>query len=334
MKKLILLAIAFVFISFDTEAQGVKKYATLEHFTNTRCSICAGRNSAMFSTIANYPDKLHHIAYHPSVPYTTCVFYQHNTSGNNARALYYDILGTPRIAINGTMQSLVGSALLPETNLTAAFNQLSPIEVVVSETEGTTRSVTVEVKTHGDAPVGNLRLLVAVAEKIVNYNAPNGESVHHNVFRTFLSDNAGDVYSPAASGESVLFNYTYEINAEWGADQAYVLAYVQDMDTGEIYNSGTKFDEVLTSNVEVEKNEVFTVFPNPTMSSATINFTTQKESKSTLSILNTAGQLIDSKIISTNTQAFDLDLENYPKGLYFLKIENEDSVAIKRLVKN
>ena len=333
MKNFILLAIAFVFISFDAEAQGVKKYATLEHFTNTRCTICSSRNPTMFSTIANYPDQLHHIAYHPAVPYTTCAFYQHNTAGNNARALYYNILGTPRIAVNGTMQPVSGT-LLPEANLTAEFNQLSPIEVVVSETVDATRAVTVEVKTHGDAPTGNLRLLVAVAEKIVNYDAPNGETVHHNVFRTFLSDNTGDIYTPAASGESVVFNYSYEIDADWLADEAYVLAYVQDMDTGEIYNSGTKFDEVSVSNVEVKKEETFTVFPNPTNSNATINFSAAKESKSTLSILNTAGQLIDSKIITTNTRSLDLDMENYPKGLYFIKIENEDTVAIERLVKN
>ncbi|MCB9295389.1 MAG: hypothetical protein H6559_20035 [Lewinellaceae bacterium] len=60
------------------------------------------RQSGFYNTIAGYEADVHHIAYHPSVPYSSCIFYQANTEENSARASYYSIFSTPRVFFNGT----------------------------------------------------------------------------------------------------------------------------------------------------------------------------------------------------------------------------------------
>ena len=96
--------IFFTLVSLALSAQtSVKKYVLLEHFTNSKCSVCASKNPAFFTLIDQYPNDVHHVSIHPSTPYSTCVFYQSNTTENEARADFYNIPGTPRVAVNGTL---------------------------------------------------------------------------------------------------------------------------------------------------------------------------------------------------------------------------------------
>ena len=87
-------------MTFPVIAQ-VEQKVIIEHFTNTRCGICASRNPAFYQTLAYYPQALH-IAYHPSSPYSSCAFNMHNSSENDQRTYFYNIYGgTPRAVIQG-----------------------------------------------------------------------------------------------------------------------------------------------------------------------------------------------------------------------------------------
>ena len=82
-------------IMFSSYSQ-VEKTVVVEHFTNTKCGICASKNPAFYDVLNDYPNVLH-IAYHPSSPYSTCAFSMHNHAENDARANYYGVYGpTPQ----------------------------------------------------------------------------------------------------------------------------------------------------------------------------------------------------------------------------------------------
>jgi hypothetical protein len=220
MKKTILLLL-WVLTGLSVATAQAPKYVLLEHFTNTRCSVCGGANPSFYQNIGiNSNTKLHHISIHSSIPYSACVFYQANTTPQDARAGFYNVPGTPRVA------------------------SCSPIQVKVTETNngGSSRSASIQVKSLGAPPSGNYRLLVAVVEKDVYYNAPNGESVHHNVFRQFLTETAGNPLNLAVQGSETAVNFNYSINANWVANEVYVLAWLFDEATKAVLNSGTKFD--------------------------------------------------------------------------------------------
>ncbi len=243
MKKTILLLI-WVLTGLSVATAQAPKYVLMEHFTNTRCGICGGTNPTFYQNVGiNSNTKLHHISIHSSIPYSSCVFYQANTTPQDARAAFYSVPGTPRAAINGNSTISVGS--ISATTIDNAYcANCSPIQVKVSETNNgdNSRTANIQVKSLGAPPSGNYRLLVAVVEKNVNYNAPNSESAHHNVFRQFLTTTAGNSLSLAAQGSETAVNFNYSIDANWVANEVYVLAWLFDETTKAVLNSGTKFD--------------------------------------------------------------------------------------------
>ena len=140
MKKLYLLLFAILTICGISEAQSsAKRYILVEHFTNSRCSVCASRNPDLFAVIDDYPDDVHHISYHPPIPYLDCIFYQANPEGNSDRAGYYGVNGTPVAYMLGELPT--GSGLLERPALEAELGKASPIEIIVEEVGVVNRTV-------------------------------------------------------------------------------------------------------------------------------------------------------------------------------------------------
>jgi hypothetical protein len=265
MKKNISVSVFLLLAASFVTAQ-VPKYVLFEHFTNTRCGVCGGSNPTFYQNInINNNPKLHHVTIHPSIPYSACVFYQANMTEQNARATFYNLPGTPRVSVNGATTMSVSN-----TNAATIDNAYcatcSPIEVRVTEqNNGSNRSASVQIKSVGAPPSGNYRLFAAIVEKNVYYNAPNTETVHHNVFRQFLTTSTGDAVSLAAQGSQTNVNFNYTINSNWVANEIYVLAWLYDATTNTVVNSGTKFDaqtiipvelSAWTGRIEGDKNRL------------------------------------------------------------------------------
>lgn len=327
MKKSLLLSLAFAFIAISSNGQEVKRYLTFEHFTNTLCGLCSSKNPAFFSKIDQYPNDVHHMSIHPPVPYTACVFYQHNVNDNAARANYYAVSGTPKVFLDGTA---TGSQMITDEQLNEALGKTSPIGIAVTETMGATREVTVDVLSFGDVPTANYKLYVAVVEKLVNYNAPNGEDEHHNVFRQYLA--AGDSFTPAANGDGVTLTYNYSMDSDWVEDQMYVLAYLQNDDTKEILNSGTRFDEALpTSNKNLSPTTLdISVSPNPTDGLLLVDLKDNATQDATLSLIDMNGKIV--WMTSSADPIQRIDLTGFVKGIYFVNVKSNEKTSIKKII--
>lgn len=238
------------------------RYATLELFTNTPCPICASQNPGLFNRLANYEGQYHLIGFYPGSPYSSCIFYQANIPQNTARVQHYtgNIFGSPTVALNGIdFKSSNGVNTTVLDNLTGGTSWLY---IDVDETTGTNRSVTIDMQDVVGGSLNTGRLYAVIVEKEILYNAPNGETVHHNVFRRFLTDVSGEEVD-LSSGQ-VTKSYTYDVNAAWNADETYVIAWLMDPATKEIYNSGTRFDADFTSAINpVQPLSALSIYPNP-----------------------------------------------------------------------
>ena len=104
MKKIFSILTALVAFNQCAMAQ-VPKKVIVEHFTNTKCSVCASRNPGFYTNL-NAQSGVIHLAIHPSSPYAACVLSMHNPVENDGRTNYYSIYGgTPRLVIQGTVIS-------------------------------------------------------------------------------------------------------------------------------------------------------------------------------------------------------------------------------------
>lgn len=89
--------------------------------------------------------------------------------------------------------------------------------------------------------------------------------------------------------------------------------------------SGTDISEVVENQIQV--------FPNPTTGIVNVAFTGHYEA-ATLRISNYQGQIIETQNLGAlrGTQQFQLSLEGYAPGVYYLRIDTHEDVRIKKIV--
>lgn len=318
----------------------VNKNIIVEHFTNTRCSICANRNPGFYTNFNNQTNAIH-LSVHPSAPYSNCVLNQHNVSENDARTNYYGIYGsTPRLVINGVV--IAASVNYGDAAMFTPYqNQTSPAEIKIEQQKFGTDSIqtTVTVYTVGSHNLDSLSLFISMVEDVVFYNAPNGESTHRDVFRKALTSATGmDILLPAAIGDSLSYSFTQTVDSDWDVDQMYVLAMVQEKANKALVQAQS-IDPDSTSttvvgaptSITTTQNEAFevSIFPNPSQNFVNVsieNLGIQSE----LQVWNINGQLVQNHVFE---QTLELDLRNLAKGIYFVKIQNEKGSYTKKLIK-
>ena len=322
MKKLFAFALLLGAITTSFGQVTAKKYLLIEHFTNSNCGICANKNPVFFNLInqAQYADDVHHVSIHPMFPYSSCVFYQANTTENSAWTNLYPVAGTPSIALNGAYQN-PSTPILTEAKLQTYLNQTSPLHLKVTETgPNNARQVKVTAQALDAIPTGNYKLFVAVVEKKVNQTPGNGESVHHNVFGR----------RPPAAGETVEYDFNFSISNNWKADEIYVLAFVKEVNTKAVLNSGTRFDPVLSSTSDLLAKPI-RIFPNPVAETAMMDLGTDQPEAVELFSLN--GQRVAAEFQAQGSLV-SLGTTKLPAGIYLVKVTGAQGVYSGKFVKH
>ena len=325
MHKKFLLA-TVLFFSLKIFAQSPKTIL-VEHFTNTKCSICANRNPGFYSTLANYPQVIH-IAFHPSSPYSQCFFSLQNPIENDARTNFYGAYGsTPKFVLNGKLLPSSNPAIT-NTTIDTALNQTSPVEISATEELIGTDSVKsrVVVRTTGSIAATEFLLFAGVAQDTVQYTGSNGESLHHDVFRKALTKVTGDTIQIPAINDSLVFNFAYKIQNGWREPNLATIAFVQLANTKQVLNAAKshRVVTVVSSVNEINENE-FSVYPNPTNSELVIS-NYQLLIAQPVMIFDLEGRKIMEQKILQNR----IDVSELANGIYFLKIGN----TVKKIVKN
>ena len=312
-------------ISVSLFAQETKKMVLLEHFTNTRCGICANKNPAFFSLIQQYPDDVIHIAYHHPFPYTNCELYLYDQSGNSARSSYYGFSGSPRLAMNGAEVS-VGASLLSQSSLDAEITLMSQVTVSLDMVnDGTNLNSQVKIENLGLSAAGEYRVFVMVVEKELNYSAPNGEEVHYDVFRAFASSESGDIVDMTLTSQTLDFQTSIPVNTQ--LDQLEMIAFVQNMDTGEMMNAGSSANG-LTTVKKITTDALFNVFPNPASDNIRIELP-NTDNMMNLKIINIEGKELYHEYVR---ESKSLNLNFLASGIYFIKMETETQIQNTKLI--
>ena len=312
--RYVLLLLVFVLSEINLNAQGAVKYPLLEHFTNTRCPICGARNPDFHAARANYRSDVLHISYHPSAPYPNCVLHQNNPEGNSSRFDYYRPPGTPTVYLDGKIQS--GGNMLRPSDVDAAIQSRSFFELEVTRSLSSGMlSAEVDVSTLGDVPSGtSYRIYVAAVERELEYNAPNGESTHYNVFRAFLSDREGETFTPAENGSSVSWTGSVEIHPDWVEEEMYILAFIENTTDAEIENAGSSLNSTTSTALELT-SKGFSLFPNPAADRVNIS----GGSVARWELYSIAGaRLFEGGPLQNRS----ISLAAHPAGPYILRLQN------------
>ncbi|MBK7426668.1 MAG: Omp28-related outer membrane protein [Saprospiraceae bacterium] len=325
--------ISFIVLLFANSitAQSAKKYILLEQFSNSFCSICANRIPQFRSNLQGFEDDYHLISFFAPSPYPACIYYNANKPQNDARISYYGILGTPTVHVNGIKVNQ-GSSIVPVAVLEELSDDTSPIGLVVSNvSNGNSFDVSVKVMSHGELPVlpggGSYVLHAIVVETlVVGGPLPNYQN-HHNVFRTMLTPNTGAPFMAANAGEEVSYNFTFQPESNWNADSLVVIAFVQEVSTKDILNSGSNLDPVNTSVKETEQFG-FSISPNPAKDFLRID-PGNDSSNFDFEIFD-----VNARVIQSGTFSGELiDVSKLPAGQFWIGIRSGTKAGVMPFVK-
>ncbi len=305
------------------------KTVLIEHFTNTKCSICAQRNPGFYNVLSGYPQVIH-IAFHPSSPYSSCYFNLQNVTENDDRTRFYGLYGsTPQYVLNGKRLPAANPAIY-NTTIDTALNQTSPIEIGATEELVGSDSVNVRVvvRTTGVITAGELLLFAGVAQDTVQYSAGNGEQLHHDVFRKALTKAKGDTIQTPALNDSLVLFFHYKIKNGWREPNLNTIAWVQFANTGQVLNAAKsqRIANVVSGINGAKKASLFAVYPNPFTREMQITGYDAK-TENTIEVFDILGSKIFTDKITTAT--FKIETADWKPGLYLVRMGN----TVKRIIK-
>ncbi|WP_317899602.1 T9SS type A sorting domain-containing protein [Aurantibacillus circumpalustris] len=324
MKKSILYLFAFT-VFIDLVGAQVPKKVIVEHFTNTKCSICASRNPGFYSNLNNQNGVIH-LAIHPSSPYPACVLSQHNVSENDARTNYYGVYGgTPRLVIQGVVIASTadyGSASI----FTPYLSQNTPASIRITQTKFANDSIhsRIVVKTEALHNLGALKLFVCLTEDTVFYTGSNGESKHYGVFRKSYTGTSGmSVTLPAIVGDSAVYTMSSPSNSAWNLARINTLAILQNETTKEVIQSETTIppSSGVPAGIEdqSENSSSVSVFYSNQNTSIFIQ-QNLKETHLNFDLYNLMGRKILSENIESSFEK--VNANKLSSGIYLYKIES------------
>jgi len=222
-----------------------KKLIMFEHFTQASCAPCAAQNPAFEAIYEVNRGNVNHVAYHTSWPGVD-EMNAANAPEVQSMVDLYTVAGVPDMEADGLnlgSPTAVSQALIDQAGS-------SPIRILVEDVNAGSglHNVKITVQTLGNVPAGDYIIRTMIAEELVTYPTPpgtNGEKLFPNVFRKFIGTSGakGDEYIAAAIGSSVEYNYSYTVDAKWIENQIYPIAYVQNIATKDIIQSGTTRDD-------------------------------------------------------------------------------------------
>ncbi len=317
--KVLLLYVCLAVLTVTAYSQQLPLISVVEHFTNTRCSICQNRNPGFNSNVSEHPDILR-LSIHPSAPYSSCILSQQNTVANDARTNYYGIYGgTPRLVINGNVIS--PSADYAESTLFDPYQNLYSsfaVTMLVNRTGVDSLNYQVVIKKVDDSSISNAILFSGNAEDTVFVNGGNGELEHYNVVRYAVQEN---ITLPTLVGDSILINKNVWINTIWNADRISAFALLQNMSDMKLIQSGKSalLSSIVLGLNDTKEKLALNFFPNPATDLIYIN----EEENYTYQITNSLGQVIQSGNTSKDNP---ISIEKITSGIYYITFSNSKKI--------
>ena len=248
MKKLFLLFVLFV---FAVQLSAHDKKSIVERYTNSGCVPCQQLNTQWYNATTHdlvNSGTITHLVYNVDWPFPNDPMHLLNLTDDNTRTAYYGVNAVPWIEINGVnFNTGAGSAAFINT-VTNGNSQFSPFKIVLTPEIFSNNVINVHVSINRDSSDvtsfgENVKLQVAITEKTVEYSSPqpNGESYFYSICRKMLPDGNGTLLNIPAPGETTELDLSFIPTQQFlnlvNMDSLRVVAFIQDDDTKEIYQS-------------------------------------------------------------------------------------------------
>ncbi len=161
-------------------------------------------------------------------------------------------------------------------------------------------------------------------EYVATFNISNGNNMLENAI---ININGNNLQTNSVGAASIILfagNYPFTVNYAGYDEYSNTLTVTNANETLNIILNET----VLVNNISENK---ISIYPNPTTGQFTIDLRGSARPRS-VEITDITGKLI--KQLSIDNHQLSIDFENQPSGIYFMEIQTENNIIIKKIIKN
>ncbi|HRW62068.1 MAG TPA: T9SS type A sorting domain-containing protein, partial [Bacteroidales bacterium] len=297
----------------------------LEHFANPEENDFENTQSLIENISSENKNDVTTIQYFTSFPKVNEIseFY---AAGPSARSLYYGVSQVPYSIIDGGDRKFNYSSTntLDGSDIKKRMLQNSVFYLDVKQgISGENLNISTTVKAIENIEQADYSVRILVGEKSVLSNNFN----YYNILRAMLPDPAGTLLERSWNADdSVKLFHSWVIPSELNADSLFVIAFIQNEDSKEIYQAAyTSEFGVLTSDNEFKESlsELdYLVYPNPANETVNLKFIGNRNSDLKLNIYNNTGYLVKTVYLPSDIKDYNININDLPVGIYFLKLDD------------
>ena len=309
----------------------------LENFINAAIddnNVTFDENDSINTFLGSSPE-LAVLEYHPNIGGTTDPI--NNSPDADARALYYGIGTTPRVAVDGIRNP---NKVFSEWAIPAyEVQSLSIVKLDIStlvQSDGSDIEIISTLRAKEDIPA-NYVVHVAIVENQVSINGGtnSGISQFSNVVRKMLPNAAGTKFSTIlAKGDTKVITNGWFPSVAFEPGDYSIIVFVQDEASKEIYQAEVITPTIGTvTGIEDNLNEAgITVYPNPSNNYFTLELGKDVDVDTDVHIFNQVGQVIHSSQIQIGNKSVQINSSLWVPGIYYVQTEFDGEPLRKRII--
>ncbi|MEQ8359826.1 MAG: T9SS type A sorting domain-containing protein [Cytophagales bacterium] len=320
------------------------KLTLIEHFTNINDQNARQGDkdhNELINTLRNKYDILD-IQYHTDFPGQDPVNLD-NSLEQGARSLFYGVSTIPRTVFEGNVFNNVTSTWVSNANILDDGKQKFvaqrilkdakfDIDLSVTKTNNNLNGTVTFTAKQNLVQGREYTAFIAVVEKFIPVNSFSGSNQipqgveFRSVFKKFLPQASGtNINTINVLGDSRSINFNWNYNNVYNFDSIYVVAFIQDNVTREIYQVAS--DDTTNiwvpnsiDNQQTSNTFNFKLYPNPNKGTSILEFEAPAEGEEVLTIYNQMGYKVFEEEIYSGTRSVLLDLKDQASGVYIVQI--------------
>jgi len=224
----------------------LQQVVLIEDFSNVSCGPCVASNQILKSLKKTYDkSKLLILKYATNFPSPNDPMHLASSGDAKTRMSFYNILFTPTIYVNGVDKPIASDSNSIKEKIDSNLLKSAKLKIDSDyslKNDSIKVNVTVKVLDDSDLNFSKLNVFVAIQESKIEYATPpgsNGETEFEDVLRKLLPGHNGYSISSLKDNNEIQFNWGTKIESIWNRDRIEVIAFIQDANTGVIYQASS-----------------------------------------------------------------------------------------------
>ena len=249
---------------------------------------------------------------------------------------YYGILSVPYTLLDGGTSNLNRfDYYMKDLSRQSIMLQLlmDPVLNLDVQTVYNTSDVDIEVEIEAKNQISLRELtlhIVVIENEISGIEGKNGEKIFMDVVKALVPDPAGTyIYKSWNPGDYETLFYTWKYDKVYDVDQLRVVAFIQDENSKEVYQSAIDKYDIIKTNTDkpmISRESLFDIVPNPATDYFQLRFIYPLVSDCYMTICSMDGRVISNDIIKAGTRVYLLDSRSIVHGVYVVNVFSDKQI--------